>query len=373
MTSWTQKRKIICDEQSGFRPNHSTQDIILKFLENTKNNFKIKNKTGLILYDFEKAFDTIPHSNILIKLGKIKCPRKIALWIKDYLLDRRFQIQINESKSELREIKAGIPQGGCLSAMLFAIFINDIARELKKIKVNFGLFADDISIWSHSKNTKTIQKKLQNASNVVNKYAKKWGMKINANKTNYCIYYPGYKTKKKKYIILEIVINNQAIKNNENQTLLGITLDPQLKFDEHFRLVKTKALKKFNIIKILSSKYFAVNSKHLLSIYSALIRSLFQYSMMPYIISSKKIKNCIQTLQNKILRAIFKIKKHSSIKILHSLANTEHIYERITKQAKNYLARACLHNNTIDNLITHHSNASIGQKTKHKSILDHFL
>ena len=82
MTPWLQKRKILCDEQSGLRPYHSTQDIILKFLENTKNNFKIKNKTGLILYDFEKAFDTIPHTNILIKLSKIKCPRKIALWKK---------------------------------------------------------------------------------------------------------------------------------------------------------------------------------------------------------------------------------------------------------------------------------------------------
>ena len=56
--------------------------------------------------------------------------------------------------------------------MLLAILINDIARELKKIKVNFGLLADDISIWSHNNNPKTIIKQLQIASNVVNKYVK---------------------------------------------------------------------------------------------------------------------------------------------------------------------------------------------------------
>ena len=31
---------------------------------------------------------------------------------KDYLEERKFQIQISDCKSKLRDIKAGIPQGG---------------------------------------------------------------------------------------------------------------------------------------------------------------------------------------------------------------------------------------------------------------------
>ena len=123
----------------------------------------------------------------------------------------------------------------------------------------------------------------------------------------------------------------------------------------------------------MSSKFYTTNSKPLLAIYSALIRSLFRYSMLPYIISNKKIKKYIQTLQNKVLCTIFKINKLTYNKILHSLANVDLIDKRLEKQAKNYLTRACRHNETINNLITKHSTASINTKTKIKSILNFLL
>ena len=57
----------------------------------------------------------------------------IGLWLKSYLNNRKFALQINNTKSQLKEIKAGIPQGGCISAHLFSIYINDVAIKLRKI------------------------------------------------------------------------------------------------------------------------------------------------------------------------------------------------------------------------------------------------
>ena len=171
MTQWAEKRKILADEQSGFRPNHSTQDIIFRLIENVKTNLRKKNKTGLILFDFEKAFDTTPHINILYKLHKLKCPAKIGKWIISYLNNRTFYINLEEEISSTKNINSGIPQGGCISALLFAIFINDIAKKLKT-HFNLGMFADDISTWTSAKPVKKIEKKLQKATNLVQKYAK---------------------------------------------------------------------------------------------------------------------------------------------------------------------------------------------------------
>ena len=107
---------------------------------------------------------------------------KIGKWLRSYLEGRTFQIhdEINSSK---KQIKAGIPQGGCLSALLFAIFINDIKKELKKIGVKFALFADDISVWFSGK----INKILQKAIDKINKYTQKWGLKLNVDKTKYML------------------------------------------------------------------------------------------------------------------------------------------------------------------------------------------
>ena len=74
-----------------------------------------------------------------------------------------------------------------MSALLFAIFINDIKNDLKKIGVRFALFADDISVWFSAKSLKKINKLLQKAKNKINKYSQKWGLKLNIHKTKYMI------------------------------------------------------------------------------------------------------------------------------------------------------------------------------------------
>ena len=109
----------------------------------------------------------------------------IGKWIRSYLVNRTFQIH-DEIDSSKNTIKAGIPQGGCLSALLFALFINDIKKELKKIRVKFALFADDISVWFAAKSLKKINKMLQKAIDKINKYAQKWGLKLNVDKKNTC-------------------------------------------------------------------------------------------------------------------------------------------------------------------------------------------
>ena len=266
MTHWAEKRKILADVQSGFRPNHSTQDIIFRLIENVKKNLRKINKTGLILFDFEKAFDTTPHINILYKLHKLKCPAKIGKWIKSYLNNRTFYINLDEDTSSTKNINSGIPHSGCISALLFATFINDIAIKLKT-HVNLGMFADDISTWYSAKSVKKIEKKLQKATNLVDKYAKKWGFKLNEKKTNYIVFANNHN--KKSYILnsnLNIKLNKTNIKKETHLTLLGITLDPGLTFAENFHKVRKKATIKLNIIKILGSKYYNINHKHLITI-----------------------------------------------------------------------------------------------------------
>jgi len=277
LTNWTTEKNILIREQAGFRANRSTQDVIFKLIESTKKNLHENKKTGAILFDFEKAFDTIPHTLMLQKLNKLKCPTKLGKWLKSYLANRHLQIHINKDKSNLRPIKAGLPQGGALSALLFAIYINDIGKELHKCKVNFALFADDTSIWTASSNTKTIQKKLQKATNSLHKYTEKWGMKLNATKTNYIIFKKKYKSAFANLNNkLSIKVDNTQIDKCENPTLLGITLDENLNFDIHFKKLTSSLQTKLNLIRTLSSKQYQINPTHLDQIYRA-FKNTLQY------------------------------------------------------------------------------------------------
>ena len=80
-----------------------------------------------------------------------------------------------------------------------------------------------------------------------------------------------------------------------------------------------------------------------------MIRSLFQYSMLPNKISDNKIKKSIQIIQKKILKAIFKTKHtHTQVIKYYKKPCKYSIYwEIITKQAIHYLKKANIHTNTI--------------------------
>ena len=171
LTKWAESRNILVDEQNDFRKGRSTQNAIFKLIESVSRKFKKKQKTGLVLYDFAKAFDTISHSGILRILNKLRCPVTIGNWVQSYLENRSFKIWNEKKSSSEKLIKSGVPQDGCLSALPFALFINDLGKKLKKLgpKLNFALFADDVSVWcSHSK-ISCINKTLQKATMIIKK------------------------------------------------------------------------------------------------------------------------------------------------------------------------------------------------------------
>ena len=175
----------------------------------------------------------------------------LAKWIESYLDDISFQIKLDNSQSSSRTIKAGIPQGGCISAFLFAIFINGVSNKLRKLGVHFSLFADDISIWYNSKSRK-IQTKLQKDTNILVSYASKWGMKLNVTKTNYIVFHKKYKTNFNRNN-LSLTLYNKQITKSTNPTLLGIQLDKHLNFDDHFNNLRKQLSTKINLIYHLNS------------------------------------------------------------------------------------------------------------------------
>ena len=179
------------------------------------------------------------------------------------------------------------------------MYINDIGKKLKSINVNFALFADDISIWFSSKNLKTIEKKLQKATDILPKYSNKWSMKINTTKTNYILFHKKYITNFNQHNNLNINLNYNRIEKATYPKLLGITLDEHLNFNEHFRLLHNSINAKFNMIKILSSKIYNINPSHLITIYKSFILSKIQYSMLPYLVTNKKNRQQLQITQTK--------------------------------------------------------------------------
>lgn len=66
-----------------------------------------------IFLDFQKAFDTVPHQLLLLKLSALNIDPNILKWIECFLTNRT-QFVTNGYNSPLSEVTSGIPQGSVL-------------------------------------------------------------------------------------------------------------------------------------------------------------------------------------------------------------------------------------------------------------------
>ena len=76
----------------------------------------------LMAFDFSRAYDTVDHRLLRVRLLQQGIPLCLISWIWSSLCrDRRAHTELNGCKSRDRIFRAGLPQGSILAATLFML------------------------------------------------------------------------------------------------------------------------------------------------------------------------------------------------------------------------------------------------------------
>ena len=113
-TEFLDKHKTLYKFQSSFRKNHSTDFCLSYLTDKISNAFNSGLLTGMILIDFQKAFDTIDHYIVLQKLPSLRFSNEVIGWFKSYLRSRKFHVNVHDKFSTTAELRWGVLQGSIL-------------------------------------------------------------------------------------------------------------------------------------------------------------------------------------------------------------------------------------------------------------------
>ena len=137
------KNNVIYNLQFGFRQQYSTSHASINITENIRKALDDGNIGCGVFVDLQKAFDTVDHKILLVKLNHYRIRVVSNGWFKSYLSNRNQDVSINGYESGLAALNCSIPQGSVLGPLLFLLYINDLNQAIKFCKVHF---ADDTNL-----------------------------------------------------------------------------------------------------------------------------------------------------------------------------------------------------------------------------------
>ena len=218
----------ISDTQWGFMPNRSTTSALIKVVNDWMHALDEGYEICVIFFDVRKAFDSVPHIELLNRLEEIGLPPAIVRRFKNYLTDRVQFVAIEGVQSDTAPVVSGVPQGSVLGPLLFVTYINDIASIIsEESKIN--MFADDIALYRIIKSQHDYHS-LQNDINAIVSSLHTKHLSLNEDKCSYL-----FISRRRTHSLQPpaLTVDSNQLKRVQSYKYLGILITSDLSWSSH--------------------------------------------------------------------------------------------------------------------------------------------
>ena len=229
----------------------------------TRNSSKV---SDVIFLDLSKAFDSVPHERLLLKLSSYGIDGQLHLWFRNFLTNRNQRVQIRGSYSDWSPVTSGVPQGSILGPVMFLIYVNDIPDIITSTA---KLFADDTKIYRQINNVED-STALQIDLTTLDLWADRWQMNFNPTKCEVMRISHNKYNRSTQYNISGTVLRNVSTYKDR-----GVIMASDLKWSKHVEQIVHTANRVLGLLK----RTVGIKNKDIFSnLYKSLVRPILEYT-----------------------------------------------------------------------------------------------
>lgn len=173
---------IICPQQHGFVSSRSTSTAVVTLSQLILSALHNHNVAVSVFIDIKKAFDTVSHSILLMKLEAYGVRSGALEFFKSYLSSRQQQVVLKQFKSAYQTVTCGVPQGSVLGPLLFSLFINDLPNAIQCSQIL--MYADDTALIFTGNSLESIENPINNELQRISTWFRNNHLTLNTEKLN---------------------------------------------------------------------------------------------------------------------------------------------------------------------------------------------
>ena len=210
------------DLQFAYKPSHSTAHALF-VLRSCVDYYVAHGSNVLVTFlDCSKAFDTISHYGIFLKLMDRGVPICFLKLIIYWYLNMKSRVRWENEFSDYFEVLSGVKQGGVLSPRIFTLYVDTLIQRLKRKGVGCHLFshfvacimyADDLCLMAPSRSA------MQQLLSICAEFCKESCLAFNAKKSKALSF-----GKRDVNLISPLTLDNEKIEFVSSWKYLGCTI-----------------------------------------------------------------------------------------------------------------------------------------------------
>jgi len=269
------------EDQYGFRKGRSCGQAITHLLGRIARAMQAKTYVRVAFLDLSKAFDTVDHDQLMVKLfAEFQVRGRAWRWLDGYLRNRSFYLRDKGNTSDTFNVSCGTPQGGILSPLLFLAVINEVGKIAKRHSCTAVMYADDIALFpdvGHDGEDGTPL--MQKALDEIGQWAERQHMKINIKRGKSGVVCFADKNTHIDDEDVLLHLNGKELPVENRYTYLGVILDRNMDWSHHRSAELAKTTKAAAFVSKLCTTHSGLSPNVIITITKAVVMSQHAFAM----------------------------------------------------------------------------------------------